>query len=124
VLTPVAGTTGSTGAEAGSSAAARPTAAVRVAPPAEPQPKTDSARAAAQAVDPAHLQEAVRRAADVVHKLASDLLFSLDQETGKTVIKIVDSRTNEVIRQIPSEEVLAISRNLDRIEGLLLKQKA
>jgi flagellar protein FlaG len=66
----------------------------------------------------------VLRAGDAVRKLASNLLFSLDQETGKTVIKIVDSQTNEVIRQIPSEEVLAIARNLDRIEGLLLKQKA
>jgi flagellar protein FlaG len=124
VLTPVAGTIGSIGAEAGSGAAARPTAAARSAPSAERPPQADSARAPAQPIDSAQLQDAVLRAGDAVRKLASNLLFSLDQETGKTVIKIVDSQTNEVIRQIPSEEVLAIARNLDRIEGLLLKQKA
>jgi flagellar protein FlaG len=48
----------------------------------------------------------------------------VDKDTGKTVIKIVDSQTNQVIRQIPSEELLAIARNLDRVEGLLLKQRA
>jgi flagellar protein FlaG len=79
--------------------------------------------AAAPAPDPVQLQEAVRRAESAVRQFAANLSFSLDRDTGKTVIKILDSQTNEVIRQIPSEELLAISRNLDRIEGLLLKQR-
>ncbi len=48
----------------------------------------------------------------------------MDDSTGKTVIKVVDSSTNELIRQIPSEEMLEIARALDRLQGLLIRQKA
>ena len=123
MLTPVAGRAAPTGADAVGDAAARP-AAARVTAPTEPPPPAGAERAPAPTPDPAQLQEAVRRAEDAVRKFASNLMFSLDKDTGKTVIKIVDSHTNEVIRQIPSEELLAISRNLDRVEGLLLKQQA
>jgi flagellar protein FlaG len=37
---------------------------------------------------------------------------------------VVDSSTDEVIRQIPSDEVIAISRSIDRLQGILLKHKA
>jgi flagellar protein FlaG len=122
VLTPVTGRIGPTGAEAGSDPAARPAAAVDVAPLPEQLGPARSEPAAAP--DPAQLQEAVRRAQEAVSQFASNLRFSVDKDTGKTVVKIVDSHTNQVIRQIPSEELLAISRNLDRVEGLLLKQRA
>ena len=48
----------------------------------------------------------------------------MDDSTGKTVIKVVDSSTHELIRQIPSEEMLEIARALDRLQGLLVHQKA
>jgi flagellar protein FlaG len=118
VVTPVSGRIGPT--EAGSDTSARP-AAVRAAAQVEvPQTSPEGA----PPPDPVQLQEAVQRAESAVRQFASNLRFSLDRDTGKTVIKILDSETNEVIRQIPSEELLAISRNLDRIEGLLLKQQA
>jgi flagellar protein FlaG len=37
---------------------------------------------------------------------------------------VVDAVTHEVVRQIPGEEILAIARAIDRMQGLLLKQKA
>jgi flagellar protein FlaG len=40
------------------------------------------------------------------------------------VVKVVDTETDQVIRQIPSEEMLAIARNIDRLQGLLVKQEA
>lgn len=56
--------------------------------------------------------------------MARDLLFSIDNDTGKTVVKVVDSVTDKVIRQIPSEELIAIAKALDKFQGLLLKQEA
>lgn len=70
------------------------------------------------------VERIVEEVRKVVAPVAQDLRFSLDQQTGKTVIRVVDSATNEVIRQIPSEEVLAIARALDKIEGLLLNHRA
>ncbi|WP_083917630.1 flagellar protein FlaG [Uliginosibacterium gangwonense] len=45
---------------------------------------------------------------------ARNLQFSIDEDTGKTVVKVVDPTTKEVIRQIPSEEILAIAKALDK----------
>lgn len=65
--------------------------------------------------------EAVQKA---VEPVARNLQFLIDKETGKTIISVVDAVTLEVIRQIPGEEILAIARAIDRMQGLLLKQKA
>jgi flagellar protein FlaG len=40
------------------------------------------------------------------------------------VVKIIDRNTKEVIRQMPSDEMIAIARTLDSIKGLFVKQSA
>jgi flagellar protein FlaG len=44
----------------------------------------------------------------------SELTFAMDRETRRTVVRLVDRNSRKVIRQIPSEEVLALARNLPR----------
>ena len=56
--------------------------------------------------------------------MTNNLEFALDPSTGKTVVSIIDAGTQEVIRQIPSEEMLAIARAVDHLQGTLLKAKA
>lgn len=70
------------------------------------------------------IDQAVQQMQQSLPSMARNLQFSLDEETGRTVVKVVDADTNEVIRQIPSEEVLAIAQTLDKSTGLLLKQQA
>lgn len=50
--------------------------------------------------------------------------FRIDDSTGRTVVQVLDPATDEVLRQIPSEEMLAIASALDRVQGLLLRQQA
>lgn len=50
--------------------------------------------------------------------------FDVDESTGKTVVSVVDANTHEVIRQMPSEETLAIARAISRMSGLLLNERA
>jgi len=40
------------------------------------------------------------------------------------VVKMVDTETEEVLRQFPSEEMLAISKSIDRMQGLLINREA
>ena len=55
----------------------------------------------------------------------SQLQFSVDDTTGQSIVKVMDRATKEVIRQIPSEEMLRIARGLDRYkEGLLVNSEA
>lgn len=74
--------------------------------------------------DMTHLQEAVNEMARAIEPVAQNLRFSIDEDTGKTVVKVVDTHTDEVIRQIPSEELIAISRALNKLQGVLLHQEA
>ncbi|HNQ58761.1 MAG: hypothetical protein DPW12_12070 [Rhodocyclaceae bacterium] len=99
-----------------------PAAASRPAKPAEP-----AAPAAAPLPGqprPEQVRDAVQQLRQVVAPVARSLQFSVDDATGKTVVRVVDAATQEVIRQMPSEEVLAVARALDRLQGLLLKGKA
>jgi len=44
----------------------------------------------------------------------SELAISLDKETQRIVVKVLDSKTKEVIKQIPSEELLALAEDLQK----------
>lgn len=70
------------------------------------------------------LQKALEEVEKAVAPMAQSLQFSLDKDSGRTVVKVMDTDTNEVIRQIPTEEVLAISKAVDKLKGLLIKQQA
>lgn len=73
-------------------------------------------------------QESIKQAAeqitDFVGSFNDRIEFSLDDETGQSILKVIDSQTKEVLRQIPSEEVLAISKALDKLQGILIQNKA
>lgn len=70
----------------------------------------------------------VDHAAEVANRFMSslslNLQFSVDRDVNKVVVKVVDSVTHEVIKQFPSEEMLAISKALDKLQGLLIKTSA
>ena len=70
------------------------------------------------------VQQATKQVQQMVQTKTSNLTFSVDQGSGKTVVKLMDNETGKVIRQIPSEEMIAMAEALDKMEGMLLKQKA
>lgn len=69
----------------------------------------------------AGIAEAARKVRDFLQLDRRDLVFSVDQDTGKTVIRVLDASTGELVRQIPSDEVLALAKNLDRPGGILFR---
>ena len=72
----------------------------------------------------ANLEQALKQLQDMVQSKASNLQFSVDDTTGKTVVRVVDSSNGSTIRQIPSEEALAIAQDIERMKGLLLRDSA
>lgn len=73
--------------------------------------------------------EQVKSAVDNINRALKqtnkNLEFSVDESTKKQMFKLKDAETGDVIRQYPTEEMLAISRAIDQIQqGLLLKQEA
>ncbi len=77
-----------------------------------------------QLTDPKQLQESVNQLNNAATLYNSSLQFSVDKDTGATVVKVVDKENNKVIRQIPSEEALRIAKAIGDFKGLLLKDKA
>lgn len=77
------------------------------------QPATAEAVAAAVQSANAYMQSAT-----------TSVQFSLDQDSGRTVVKMVDTATNQVLNQFPSEAILAISKSIDRMQGLLINRQA
>ena len=61
------------------------------------------------------LDEAVKKVSDFLSAQNRDLLFNIDEQTQRTVVTVKDSSSGEVIRQIPSEEILKLA---DRIQEL------
>jgi flagellar protein FlaG len=69
------------------------------------------------------LQKAVQEVSEAVKPVAQSLQFTMEKDLGRTVVKVMDTETKEVIRQIPSEEILAIAKALNKLQGLLVEQK-
>lgn len=105
------------------------------------QQQIDTARSMEQARSAAAAQLEVSREAfeRVVSELEAyvqntqrNLDFQVDDKTGRVVVKVIDATDDSVIRQIPSEEMLAISHRLQEflennqrdMRGMLLEIKA
>ena len=95
----------------------------------ERQTEVESANNSPQEpVSSAELAQVVSNITSYVQSISRDLEFQVDDVTGGTIINVFDSKTETLIRQIPSEEVVAMARYLDEyapdpLKGLLLDGK-
>lgn len=78
-----------------------------------------------QQLSPVQIKHVVDNINKALKQSARNLEFTVDTDTEKSVVKVVDTETGDVIRQIPSEEMLSITRAIDEAQvNLLLKQTA
>ncbi|MGS2724137.1 flagellar protein FlaG [Porticoccus sp. GXU_MW_L64] len=75
------------------------------------------------------VDQAVVQISDFVQNIARELQFQVDDVTGNTLITVTDSDTQEVIRQIPSEEVVALAQYIAEsgdfpLKGALLNSES
>ena len=61
---------------------------------------------------PTTVEEAIVHFKQQIQSLRRELEFSFDEESRQVIIKVHDSETGEVVRQIPSEEFVAMARRL------------
>lgn len=90
----------------------------------------EAGRDAVQAIDPKEqarqIDEAVKQINETIKSLNKDvgLEFSTDEDTKIRMVKLVDTQSKEILRQIPSQEVLNIAKAIDKLQGLLVRDKA
>lgn len=106
--------------------ASRSVSPVQIAPGQQPQDnrETVSNSSSQQQVPADELKRATDELLKRLGSVVPELQFSVDKDSGRTIIKVTDPATNELIRQIPAEEVLRLSKELDRLQGLLLNRRA
>lgn len=70
------------------------------------------------------VSQALRSINDLLESRSPNLEFSVDKDSNRTVIKVVDKDSREVIRQMPTEEALQIAKALDRLQSMLIRETA
>lgn len=67
---------------------------------------------AGRAISGENLTAAVSRLSDYVQSIQRTLDISVHEDTGRTVVKVIDTETKEMIRQIPPDEVLTMLEHI------------
>lgn len=93
----------------------RDATSVEALPQAAPLPEQPSREQVQKAVD--EMRKSLSESA------SSNLQFAIDDESGETIVRVTDRKTGELIRQIPSEEMVELAKSLDRMQGMLLRQQ-
>ncbi len=75
-------------------------------------------------VDGDRVDRVVESLNNLAQSLKRKIEFSINDDTGQTVIRIVDSENDQVIRQIPPEEMLRLAEHLKDAQGLIVDSKA
>lgn len=58
-----------------------------------------------------------------MQSMQRNLSFSIDEQLGQAIISVKDGETDEVIRQIPSEELVVLRKKMDDVVGILFEAK-
>ena len=66
-----------------------------------------------------NVQDAIKRLNDMAQSKQQNLNFRMDEAANRFVITVKNTRTGEVIRQIPNETVLKVAHNIEELKGLL-----
>ena len=80
---------------------------------------------AKQAINEKVVEAAVVKLNDFAQSISRQLQFSVDEESGKTIIKVIDAETGETIRDIPPEDILKMQNQLrEASERFLNKEES
>ena len=66
------------------------------------------------------VEQAITQLNDYVQTVQRNLQFTLDDDSGKTIITVTDKETSEVVRQIPDDVALKLARDLQQNEPISL----
>ena len=100
--------------------------------------KTDAeviAQVASVQIKPSNINEVLAPTREAIEKIAADLQkfvqsmgrdlsFSVDQTTGYHVVRVINPSTGELVRQLPSDELLKIARDFERLHNALVSLRA
>lgn len=94
---------------------------------AEPAGEERAAQAASSetaGISREQVESAVSTIQEFVQSARRNINFSLEDGSGRVVVKVTDATSGDIIRQIPSEEALQLAESLEEVRSLLFKAEA
>ena len=70
------------------------------------------------------LEQAAAGVNDALRGTTSRLQIDIDPDLHQAVFKVINGESGEIIRQIPSQELLDLAKHLDAAKGILIRQRA
>lgn len=70
------------------------------------------------------IEETVESLNQAMRFLERGINFAIDENSERTVIKVFDKETNDLIKQIPSEDLLKVIEHMNKMQNLLFETKA
>jgi flagellar protein FlaG len=70
------------------------------------------------------VREMVQELEKALPKVSNSLSFSVDDVLNRPVITVTDKNTGEVLRTLPSDEVLRVVHNIDKMRGIIFEGKS
>jgi flagellar protein FlaG len=96
-------------------------------PPVEEAARSEKSSSAALASVPKEalakeqLAGAVSQMQDFAQMLNRELQFDVDEDLGRTVVRVLDKESGNLIRQIPSDEILALAKQMKELREAKLE---
>jgi flagellar protein FlaG len=78
----------------------------------------------AKSLSRSELQAAVEEVQVRMDQMGTNLQFAMDKVAEDIVVKVTDKESGELIRQIPSEDVVKLRKQLEELSGILFDEKA
>ncbi len=69
------------------------------------------------------VEETVKDMNDIVEKVREGLKFKLHDKTDRLMVQVINTKTMEIIKELPPEEVLDLSARIQEMVGILIDEK-
>lgn len=88
------------------------------------QKASSAVQLTAEAVSPERLAELVEILQQAVPAKANSLKFKMDEVLDRPVVSVIDEKSGELIRQLPSDEVIRAAHNIEKMRGIIFDGKS
>ncbi len=90
----------------------------------DPRATAEAEQKQKESVSPAEVKELVKESQGFLDDLHVRLNIEVSEETGEVIVRVLDKDTDEVVREIPPEEVVKLRERMEELRGMLFDEKA
>ena len=83
----------------------------------------DAVELTRQTISPERLADLVHRLQEAMPATDNALQFRIDDILGRPVVSVIDENSGEIIRQLPSDEVVRAAHNIEYMRGVLFDNR-